>query len=403
MPSTTSARACPSCSSTASSCSALPTTSPSTRGDAGRRQRSERRPPSSRSGRADETTATVLGDGGRELGDPPVSPPRSRALDAGGELAVALGGAPLRLSDTRPEPPHWTPCAPSSSPSTEGPRSSPSPRSRTRSRAPTRSWSASPTARAIGPTRCSAWAPIPILSAVSTRSSVWSTPGRSKRSATRVVDWHVGDRVMGIEAGACHAELVVTHERQALPVPSTIELSDAAAIPEVFLTAWDALVVQGGLTSGRWALVHAGASGVGTAAIQIAEGDRRTHRRHVLAGKMQACRDLGADLVLERSPADWAAELREAVPGGVDVDPRRGRWRRGQPQPGVRSSAGHDRPGRSDGRWPDVGQPRAAAREARSLDRHHLAIAADRAEGDSVPTLHRRGDPACSSPVPCGR
>ena len=53
-------------------------------------------------------------------------------------------------------------------------------------------------------------------------------------------------------------------------MPAGVELVDAAAIPEVFLTAWDALVVQGGLTSGRWALVHAGASGVGTAAIQIA-------------------------------------------------------------------------------------------------------------------------------------
>ena len=53
-------------------------------------------------------------------------------------------------------------------------------------------------------------------------------------------------------------------------MPESIVLADAAAIPEVFLTAWDALVVQGGLTSGRWALVHAGASGVGTAAIQIA-------------------------------------------------------------------------------------------------------------------------------------
>ncbi len=143
--------------------------------------------------------------------------------------------------------------------------------------------------------------------------------GTVEEVGARVVDWRVGDRVMGIEAGACHAELVVTHGRQALPVPSTIELSDAAAIPEVFLTAWDALVVQGGLTSGRWALVHAGASGVGTAAIQIAAAIGARIAVTCSLGKMQACRDLGADLVLERSPADWAAELREAVPGGVDV------------------------------------------------------------------------------------
>jgi NADPH:quinone reductase-like Zn-dependent oxidoreductase len=102
-------------------------------------------------------------------------------------------------------------------------------------------------------------------------------------------------------------------------VPSTIELSDAAALPEVFLTAWDALVVQGGLTSGRWALVHAGASGVGTAAIQIATAIGARIAVTCSAGKAAACRELGADLVLERSPADWAGELKSAVPNGVDV------------------------------------------------------------------------------------
>ena len=135
----------------------------------------------------------------------------------------------------------------------------------------------------------------------------------------RVGRWQVGDRVMGIEAGACYAEQVVTHERQALPVPGRIELSDAAAIPEVFLTAWDALVAQGGLTSGRWALVHAGASGVGTAAIQIAKAIGAKIAVTCSAGKMAACSELGADLVLERSPADWAAALRDALPGGVDT------------------------------------------------------------------------------------
>lgn len=135
----------------------------------------------------------------------------------------------------------------------------------------------------------------------------------------RVTLWKPGDRVMGIESGACYAELVTTHERQALPVPSTIELSEAAALPEVFLTAWDALVVQGGLTSGRWALVHAGASGVGTAAIQIATAIGARIAVTCSAGKATACRELGADLVLERSPADWAGELKSAVPGGVDV------------------------------------------------------------------------------------
>jgi len=134
-----------------------------------------------------------------------------------------------------------------------------------------------------------------------------------------VVGWSVGDRVMGIEAGGCHAGKVVTHARQALPVPTAIASSDAAAIPEVFLTAWDALVVQGGLTSGRWALVHAGASGVGTASIQIAKAIGARIAVTCSAGKADACRALGADVVLERSPADWLGELRAAIPGGVDV------------------------------------------------------------------------------------
>ena len=134
-----------------------------------------------------------------------------------------------------------------------------------------------------------------------------------------VTGWSVGDRAMGIEAGGCYAEKVVTHARQALPVPASVASRDAAAIPEVFLTAWDALVVQGGLTSGRWALVHAGASGVGTAGIQIAKAIGARIVVTCSAGKVDACRALGADVVLERSPADWSGALAERVPGGVDV------------------------------------------------------------------------------------
>jgi len=124
---------------------------------------------------------------------------------------------------------------------------------------------------------------------------------------------------MGIESGGGYAERLVTNARQAMRVPDGLALAEAAAIPEVFLTAWDALVVQGGLTSGRWALVHAGASGVGTAAIQIAKAIGARVAVTCSPGKAGACRELGADLVLERSPADWLAELQVAVPAGVDV------------------------------------------------------------------------------------
>jgi len=147
--------------------------------------------------------------------------------------------------------------------------------------------------------------------------------GMVAAAGERVAEWSVGDAVMGIEAGGCYAEQVVTHARQAMPVPDGIDRGDAAAIPEVFLTAWDALVVQGGLTSGRWALVHAGASGVGTAAIQIAKAIGANIAVTCSAGKVDACSDLGADLVLERSPADWLGELTDALGprrvAGIDV------------------------------------------------------------------------------------
>ena len=129
----------------------------------------------------------------------------------------------------------------------------------------------------------------------------------------------VGDQVMGIVGGGAYAERVVVHERQLMPVPEAVGVEDAAAIPEVFLTAWDALVVQGGLTSGRRALVHAGGSGVGTAAIQIAKAIGAFVAVTCSAGKVAACRALGADWVFERSPSDWRSEALGAVPGGFDV------------------------------------------------------------------------------------
>ena len=135
----------------------------------------------------------------------------------------------------------------------------------------------------------------------------------------RVTMWQPGDRVMGIEAGGSYAERIATHERQLIAVPESIDLADAAAIPEVFLTAWDALVLQGGLTSGRWALVHAGASGVGTAAIQIAGAIGARIAVTCSAGKAAICEELGADLVLTRSPHDWLSDALAAVPEGFDT------------------------------------------------------------------------------------
>jgi putative PIG3 family NAD(P)H quinone oxidoreductase len=132
--------------------------------------------------------------------------------------------------------------------------------------------------------------------------------------------WSVGDHVMGIVAGGGHAEQLVIHERQAVRVPQGISLRDAAAIPEVFLTAWDALVVQGGLTSGRWALVHAGASGVGTAAIQLCRAIGAKVAVTCSTSKVDSCLALGADVVVDYTTSDFVAEVAKATSGvGVDV------------------------------------------------------------------------------------
>jgi putative PIG3 family NAD(P)H quinone oxidoreductase len=136
----------------------------------------------------------------------------------------------------------------------------------------------------------------------------------------KVTAWSIGDRVMGITSGGAYAEKLAIHERQAMAVPSGMSLPDAAGIPEVFITAWDALVVQGGLTSGRWAMVHAGASGVGTAAIQICKAIGARIVVTCSGGKVNACRALGADVVVDYGTQDFVAEVATATGGaGVDV------------------------------------------------------------------------------------
>ena len=144
--------------------------------------------------------------------------------------------------------------------------------------------------------------------------------GTVKAVGSHVTAWKPGDAVMGIVAGGAYAEEIVTHERQVMAVPAGMSMVDAAAIPEVFITAWDALVLQGGLTSGRWAMVHAGASGVGTAAIQVCRAIGARVIVTCSAGKVQACRDLGADVVVDYGSQDFVAEAMAATGGrGVDT------------------------------------------------------------------------------------
>src|SRR4029078_9191118 len=83
--------------------------------------------------------------------------------------------------------------------------------------------------------------------------------------------WRVGDGVMGLVGGGAQAELVVVHQDEALPIPAGVSYQEAAAIPEAFLTAYDALVTRGRLQPPERVLIHAVGSGLGTAASQIAK------------------------------------------------------------------------------------------------------------------------------------
>ena len=144
--------------------------------------------------------------------------------------------------------------------------------------------------------------------------------GRVIRAGDRVTAFAAGDPVMGLVSGGGYAEQIVVHERMALRPPQGTALADAAAIPEVWITAWDALVVQGGLTPGRTAVVHGGGSGVGTAAIQIAKALGATVVATASASKTAGCRELGADLAVDYRAEDFVEAVRDLTAGrGADV------------------------------------------------------------------------------------
>jgi putative PIG3 family NAD(P)H quinone oxidoreductase len=136
----------------------------------------------------------------------------------------------------------------------------------------------------------------------------------------RAGQWNLGDEVMGIHVGGGYAERIAVHERQLAPVPAAVGVRDAGAIPEVWMTAWDALVLQGGLVPGATALVHAGGSGVGTAAIQIVKAIGADVIVTASRGKVAPCLALGADRAVDYATEDFAAAVKEHTRGrGADV------------------------------------------------------------------------------------
>ncbi|HEX8699567.1 MAG TPA: NAD(P)H-quinone oxidoreductase [Myxococcaceae bacterium] len=139
----------------------------------------------------------------------------------------------------------------------------------------------------------------------------------------RVRRFRPGDRVMGLVGGGAWAEQVTVHEREALPMPEGMDFTEAAALPEVYLTAFDALVLQGGLRMGETVLVHAVASGVGAAAALLC---RAMGARVVGTGrnatKLERAREWGVErtVLVEATPPCFAEAVREATGGrGADL------------------------------------------------------------------------------------
>lgn len=133
--------------------------------------------------------------------------------------------------------------------------------------------------------------------------------------------FHPGDRVMSLVTGGAYATLAAVPEAATLAVPAGLDFAQAAAIPEAFLTAWLNLFDLGGLTKGETVFIHAGASGVGTAAIQLArEAGARVLTTVGSDEKAALCRELGAAVAIHRHQEDVVAAVKESTEGaGVDL------------------------------------------------------------------------------------
>ncbi len=130
--------------------------------------------------------------------------------------------------------------------------------------------------------------------------------------------WKVGDQVCALIAGGGYAQYALAHEGSALPIPKGLSLIEAAALPETVFTVWANVFEAGGLKPGETLLVHGGASGIGTTAIQMA----KAHGARVFAtagedAKCRLCERLGAERGVNYRQEDFEALVREA--GGADV------------------------------------------------------------------------------------
>jgi NADPH2:quinone reductase len=138
---------------------------------------------------------------------------------------------------------------------------------------------------------------------------------------SQVERWKIGDKVMGLVVGGGYAQFCPLHERHALPIPATLSLVEAAALPETTFTVWHNVFERGALKAGETLLVHGGSSGIGTIAIGLAKA--KGARVITTAGtgeKCEACRRLGADVAVNYKEEDFVAATKAATKGrGADV------------------------------------------------------------------------------------
>lgn len=145
--------------------------------------------------------------------------------------------------------------------------------------------------------------------------------GRIAALGSELTGWSVGDEVCALLAGGGQAERALAPVGQVMPVPAGVDLVTAAALPEVAATVWSNVVMLAALRAGEALLVHGGASGVGTMAIQVGKALGATVLTTAgSAAKLERCRELGADVGINYRDDDFVAATKEATGGrGADV------------------------------------------------------------------------------------
>jgi len=144
--------------------------------------------------------------------------------------------------------------------------------------------------------------------------------GEVIEKGSTVTGFEVGDRLMGVVGGGAYAELARIDYRMAMHIPSQLDYVHAAAIPEVFVTAHEAMMHLARLKSGDSVLIHAAAGGVGSAAVQLAYATGATVYATTEGSKLSRVEHLGADVAIDYKTQDFAEVIAEKTKGrGVDV------------------------------------------------------------------------------------